>query len=472
MLRRKLLTLGFISFLLLSRMLSASPAVESLTVKRLESRLEEELQKLKIEVLQPGFRCLLLSEGESPLQQSVSIALQWDSLGIGPLLRKGVIKEIEKPFQYSINSQVYQQPAGCGIDFSLSPARSYGAVWQGDSEYGFFIREEETLYRWGGWFSFDIGQKILLEPWICELLQASAFDYLGLSVDQEEDQEADEEVEAGQPLQTNSMNSMHSQRIHTFGVNMIVREGRQECRLLVAFMYSAAGKPSSFFRSYINLHSAGRFDWQLSMLGRWIGEGFENSKGVLPQKKASLSGLAGVSFGRSGLSIHGEISRNRLPVVPLRYVECEREVGGKVYTGFSFFDCNSSFSHNWDFNEEGQLAGKYKQDVNLSLRPSGWNCKFRFASLFPYTSVAEHSAKLEAGTSVGCVSMSASGKLTWEQDLNREAIDSWSVALRGEYTRRADDVVELWAKLVCEGNLSGRVAFPLSLGMKIESTRP
>jgi len=282
----------------------------------------------------------------------------------------------------------------------------------------------------------------------------------------------DEEVEAAQPLQTDYLKSMHSQRIHTFGVNLIVREGRQECRLLLALMYSAAGKPSSFFRSYIDLQGSGRFDWQLSMLGRWIGEGFENSNRVVPQKEASLSGLAGVSLGRSGLSIHGEISRNRLPVVPLRYVECDREVGGKVYTGISFFECDSSFSHAWDFNEEGQLNGKYKHEINLRVRPSGWKCKFRFASLFPYTSVAEHSAKLEAGTSVGCVSMSASGKLTWEQDLNREAIDSWSAALRGEYTRRADDIVELWAKFVCEGNLSGRVAFPLSLGMKLESTRP
>src|SRR6056297_26288 len=466
--RRKLLTLGFTYFIFFSSVLLPGLSERALPVKCIESRLEENLHKLKIEAAKPGFRCLLLSKGKSPLRQSASIALHWRSLGIGPLLRKGFIKEIEKPFQYSINSQVYQQSAGCRIDFSLSPVQSYGAVWQGNNEYGFFIREEESLYRWGGWFSFNIVQNILLEPWGCVFSQLPAFDTQGLSVDQG----SDEEVQSAQPLQTTSVNTMHSQRIHTFGLNIIVREGRQECRLLAALMYSAAGKPSCFFRSYVDLHFTGRFNWQLSMLGRWIGEGFEDSKGVLPQKKASLSSLAGVSFGRNGLSIHWEISRNRLPVVPLRYVECEREMGGKVYTGFSFFDCNSSFSHNWDFDEEGQLTGKYKHDVNLSVSPSGWNLKFRFASLFPYTSVAEHSAKLEAGTSIGCVSLSAFGKLTWEQDLSREAIDGWSAALRGEYTRRADDFMELWAKLVCEGNLSGRVEFPLSLGMKLESTRP
>jgi hypothetical protein len=237
-------------------------------------------------------------------------------------------------------------------------------------------------------------------------------------------------------------------------------------------MYTAAGKPASFFRSYIDLHSSGRFDWQLSMLGRWIGEGFESSKGVLPQKKASLSGLAGVSLGRTGLSLHGEISRNKLPAVPLRYVECEREVGGKVYTGFSFFDCDSSFSNAWDFNEEGQLTGKYTHDVSLSLNPSGWNWKCRFASLFPYTSIAAYSAKLEVETSVGCVSVSAAGKLNWEQNLSREAIDSWSAALRSEYKRRADNFAEFWVKLVCEGDPRGRLEFSLCLGMKIESTMP
>jgi len=442
--------------------------VGAATVKRIESRLEEELQKLKAEVLQPGFRCMLLSEGESPLRQSASIALAWHSLGIGPLIRQGVIKEIENPFRYSLNSQVYHQPVGCRIDFSLNPVRSYGAVWQGDSEYGFFIREDETLYRWGGWFSIDIGQKILLEPWACELLQASAFDEKELSFNRKED----EGGASAQPLQTNSMSIMHTQRIHTFGLNLIVQEGRQECRYLWAMMYSATGKSSSFFRSYVDLHSTGCIDWQLSMLGRWIGEGFENSKGVLPQKKASLSGLAGVNFARSGLSIHGEISRNKLPAVPLRYVECERELGGKVYTGFSFFDCNSSFSHAWGFNEEGQLTGKYKHEATLSLKTSRWNWKCRFASQFPYTSVVEHSAKLESRVLVGCLSISASGTLTWKQDLSREAVESWSAALRGEYKRRADDFVELWFKLMAEGNRSDRVEFPLSIGLKIESTMP
>src|SRR6056297_421044 len=112
MLQRKLLTFGFTYFLFFSSALLPGLSEGELTVKRVESRLEEELQKLKIEVLQPGFRCMLLSEGESPLQQSASITLQWLSLGIGPLIRKGVIKEIEKPFQYSLNSQVYQQSAG------------------------------------------------------------------------------------------------------------------------------------------------------------------------------------------------------------------------------------------------------------------------------------------------------------------------------------------------------------------------
>ena len=468
MLRRKLLTIGFNTFLYLSIALLPSSAEESVTVRRIESRLEEEVQKLKIEVLQPGFRCLLLSEGESPLQQSARIAIQWHSLGIGPLIRRGVIKEIEKPFQYSLNSQVYQQPAGSRIDFSLHPVGSYGAVWQGDSKYGFFIRKDESLYRWGGWFSIDIGQKILLEPWACELLQASAFDKKGISFNQETDQGG----ATAQPLQTDSMSIMHSQRVHTFGLNLIVQEGQQECRFLWALMYSAAGKPSSFIRSYIDLHSTGRFDWQLSMLGRWIGEGFENSKGVLPQKKASLSGLAGVNFARSGLSIHGEISRNKLPAVPLRYVECERELGGKVYTGFSFFDCNSSFSHAWSFNEEGQLTGKYKHEASLSLKASEWDWKCRFTSLFPYTSVVEHSAKLETRVSVGCLSISTSEKLSWKKDLSRDTVARWSAALRGEYKRRADDFVELWFKLMAEGSRSGRVEFPLSIGLKIESTMP
>ncbi|MCF7947067.1 MAG: hypothetical protein K9M94_00595 [Spirochaetia bacterium] len=435
---------------------------------RIESRLEEELQKLKIEAIQPGFRCMLLSEGESPLRQSASISLQWHSLGIGPVIRRGVIKEIEKPFQYSLNSQVYQQSAGCRIDFSLNPVPSYGAVWQDGSEYGFFMREAETLYHWGGWFSIEIGRKILLEPWVYEMLQTSAFDEQGISFNQV----AEEGEAAAQPLQTNSMSIVQSQRAHTFGLNLIIQEGRQECRYLWALMYSAIGKPSSFFRSYVDLHSTGRFDWQLSILGRWIGEGFENSKGVLPQKKASLSGLAGVNFDRSGLSIHGEISRNKLPAVPLRYVECERELGGKVYTGFSFFDCNSSFSHAWGFTEEGERTGKYKHEAGFSLKTSGWNWKCRFASRFPYTSVAEHSAKLEARASLGCLSISASGKLTWKQDLSREAVESWSAALRGEYKRRADDFVELWFKLMAERKRSGRVELPLSIGLKVETTTP
>src|SRR6056297_916911 len=129
MLSRKLLTLEFTTFLFLSAAFFPSSTVGSVTVKRIESRLEEELQRVKIEALQPGFRCMLLSEGESPLQQSASIAFQWHPLGVGPLIRKGVIKEIEKPFQYSLNSQVYRQPAGCRVDFSLNPVPSYGVVW-------------------------------------------------------------------------------------------------------------------------------------------------------------------------------------------------------------------------------------------------------------------------------------------------------------------------------------------------------
>lgn len=458
MLRRKLLTLGFISFFYLSIALLPSPAEESVTVRRIESRLEEELQKLKIELVQPNFRCLLLSKGESPLQQSASVALRWHSLGIGPLIREGVIKEIEKPFQYSINSQVYQQPAGCRTDFSLIPVRSYGAVWQRDSEHGIFIMEEDSLYRCCGWLSFYLGRKFRFEPWACEVVQPQAFDEQG--------------VGTGQPLQTDFMSSMHSHRVHTFGLNLVVREGQQECRFLGALMYSAAGKPSSFFRSYIKLHSSGRFDWQLSMLGRWIGEGFENSRGIIPQKKASLSGLAGVSLGRTGISLHGEISRNKLPAVPLRYVECEREVGGKIFTGFSFFECDSSFKNAWDFNEEGELTGKYTHNLSFCLKPSGWSWRCQFASLFPYTSVAEYSAKLEVGASGDCVSVSAAGKLSWKEDLSREAIDSWSAALRGDYKGRADPCTEFWVKLAGEGSPSGRIEFPLSLGMKIESSTP
>ncbi len=424
--------------------------------RKMETRLEETELKVRIQAVRPGFRCMLLSEGSEPAQLSHTGAFRFHSLTFGPLKYRGVLKELSKPFQYGINSSVYRHTIGCRGDFSLNPVNTLGTALQWADAWGLCAVKNKEIYRWAGWGILHFGDHFTCVPVYSE----------NWFSDKSGDTPADT---ADVPLQTSFPKPLCRRRIRTAALSLLVKEGRQECRILSAAACAVAGRPSFFGRVYLNLSGTEWLDWRLKLLGKWIGRRFPGSDGRAPEEKASLAGFMEISRGRSGINIRGKIYRDKIYPIPQRFTGCGREMGGKIYTGLGSVEGRSAVKYAWKFDEAGLITGEYMQNLELKLEKRCWKCGCLGAWAYPFSSEREYSFKC-TGEIVGeHISISNMIKGDWQRSITLGSLEEWSASLRWEYRRKKGNCMTLWVKMLCRGDPSGSIEFPLSLGMKAET---
>lgn len=431
-------------------------AEECLLKRKTETRLEENELKVRVQAIRPGFRCMLLSEGPEPDQLSHTGALRFHSLSFGPLKQMGVLKELSKPFQYGINSSVYRYTAGCRADFSLNPINTLGLSLRWANTYGLYAIKDEDIYRLGGWGILQFGDHFTCVPLYSEnWLPATPRDKLEDTTDV--------------PLQTPFSEPQCRKRVRTVALSLKVKEGRQECRLLSAAACAVVGRPSFFGRVYLNFSGTGWLDWRLKLLGKWIGREFPGPDGTVPEEKASLAGFGELSRRRSGFNIQCKIYRDKVYPVPRRYTGCGRELGGKIYTGLGILEGQSTVKYAWKFDEEGFITGEYRQDLALKLEKKSWKCGCLGGWEYPFSSEREFSLKCTGETWGEHLSVSHMVKGEWQRSITFGSLEEWSASLQWEYRRKKGNNMTLWAKILCRGDPSGPIEFPLSLGMKAET---
>lgn len=433
----------------------ALPAGNVLVRKRLESRLEENRQLIKAERIRPGLHCMLLGRGDSPLRMEPSAAVQWQSAGIGPVILTGIVKEIGKPFEYSIGSAVFQHSAGGRIDFSLHPRKNYGGIvqWPVESAHnGAFVESSDSVHRVGAWMQFACGESLRITPCVFESLLP------GISED-------DIEV---QPLQTRYPARSERRRSSTFAVELQMEERGCTCSLLTALISSPAAAPSLFGRGYLQFGGGAKrdtcgpredsFQWQYSLLGRWIGDHFTTADGELPEERASLAAMLRAGCGGNELSVKGALTRDKQPPVPDRYIVCDREISGELCWAVARLNGRAEAVHSWAFDEEGQLSGRYEYTAEIGLKENVWKASASTRCTVPHTLPIEWRQKFTCKADLG--QWQLRGALSLEEQLA-----AWEGYLRCEYDRNE---LCLWMKLSLAGCREGSIETSLSLGMKLE----
>lgn len=433
----------------------ALPAGKVLVRKRFESRLEENRQLIKAECIRPGLHWMLLGRGDAPLRMEPSGAVQWQSAGIGPVILTGIVKEIGKPFAYSIGSAVFQHSAGGRIDFSLHPRKNFGGIvqWPVESTHnGVFIESSDTVHRIGAWMQFACGESLRITPCVFESLLPGI---------------GEDDIEV-QPLQTRYPARSERRRSRTFAVELQMEERGCKCSLLTALISSPAAAPSLFGRGYLQFggeakrDTGGRredsFQWQYSLLGRWIGDHFTTAGGELPEERASLAAMLRAGCGGNELSVKAALIRDKQPPVPDRYIACDREIGGKLCWAVAGLSGRAEAVHSWAFDEEGQLSGRYKYTAEIGLKRNVWEAAACTSCTVPHIAPIEWRQKFTCEAELG--QWQLRGALSLEEQLSE-----WEGYLRCEYNRSE---LCLWMKLAFALSRESPLETPLSLGVKLE----
>ena len=428
------------------------PAEKVLVRKRIESRLEENQQIIKMDYLRPGLHCMLLGRGASPLRMQPNAAVQWKSAGIGPVILSGIVQEIGKPFEYSLSSAVFQQVVGGRIDFSLHPRNNFGGIlqWSGGAAHtGAFIETTDSLLRAGAWIQLACGDSVLITPCVFESLLPEL---------------SDADIDA-QPLQNRYPVPNERRSSSTFAVELQWEERGCKCSLLTALMSSPAAPPSLFGRGYLQfggrLAESGRAEslvWEYFLLGRWIGDHFTTAEGELPEERASLAAMLRAAYGRNELYLKGVLTRDKQPPVPDRYLACNRELSAELRWAVAWVHCSAAAAHSWAFDEEGRLSGHYEYGAEIGLKRNVWKAAACTSWKIPHASSVEYRHKFTCEAEIrewrfrGAVTL-------------KEQLSAWEGYLRGEYQRRE---LCLWIKLALAQRRGSPVEMPLSLGMKVE----
>ncbi len=419
-------------------------AEETAPRTRFESRLEENVHTIRLEFIRPGLRSMLLTSGESPLHMEPKAAVQWHCLGFGPILPRGIIKEIQKPFTYSVGSAVLHQSAGFRLDFALNPRENVGGYllgrmsgWFGRS--GLFMEKEGSLHRAGGWLEITSGRR----------MRCSLCAYGTLLPEPPEEKIDEMAVQGRYPA------VVQGRHFNTCALEFQLQEADCECSLLTAVILSPVGIPALYGRVYLRFGSSlgrGRACWQAALLGRWSGDKFTNGEGQLPEEKASLEGRFTAGTRRNGIRMQGQLSRHKLPPVPERYVACDRMVDIELYCGLLWMDASVGGKHECCFDEEGQANIRSNCAAEMAVVREHWEVAVRT------TAAVEYRHKFSLKGEFGNWRLSGVLELA-------DSAHSYSGYMRGAYGR---DEFCLWAKLGWECVPDEVLKAPVSLGIKLE----
>ncbi len=417
---------------------------------RFESRLEENVHTMRLENNRPGLRCMLLTSGESPLHMEPMAAVQWHCLGMGPILPGGIIKEIQKPFTYSLGSAVLQEPAGFRLDFSLNPGDSFGSILLGSKagsfdRSGVFVEKDSPQHRAGAWLEITSGKRMRYS--LC---------VYGSLLPEHPEEKIDEMA-----LQGRYPSGVQGRRFNTYAFELQRQEADSECSILTAVILSPVGIPALYGRGYLRFGSAigkGRFRWQAALLGRCAGDKFTNAEGQLPEEEASLEGRFMAGTRRNSIQLQGQLCRHKLTPVPERYVACGRKGGAELQCGFLWFDGRIGGSHECCFDEEGHADIRSDCEAEIAVSREQWEFAVRSTGRREGMEAVEYRHKFCLNAEIG--NWGLNGVLDLEERLH-----SYSGSIRGEYER---DELCLWAKLGWEFDPDDGLETPLSLGMKLE----
>lgn len=431
---------------------------------RLESRLEENLQTIRLEYLCPGLRCMLIGRGEAPRAMKPIVALQWQFMGAGPLVPCGILKEVQKPFEYAASSPIFQQTAGYRINFSLNPQKRFGGVLLGRGEHGrsaVWVETDDCLQRAGGWFDTSS----------FELIQLTVGMYTSLLPERSR-----ETAEEG-ALQSRYPDGVHVGRFTTVVLQLEVSEDENCCSLLSALMWSPVGEAALFGRAYMRFGRGGcnngvrrcnrgyrgrGVHWECILLGRVIGQSFTTARGEIPEEKASLQGILTVGIGRSGICMEGAVERDKPASVPERFIACERKSSVELYCGFLCFDCSVLYDQDWGYDEVGELKADCSFEAEVEAVGEHWKV------------VATTSSKRSEGANPECKQRfkyqvdPGRWRLSGSCDLQDSMwLQSGYIRCEREGEYQGDELC-LWVKLAWEFDKAGRLETPLSLGVKLE----
>lgn len=430
-------------------------AAEKVPVQNgVESRLEENLHTIRLQHARPGLRCMLRASGETPRAMKPAAAVQWQSLGMGPLLPVGILKEVQKPFEYAASSPVFRQSAGCRLDFSLNPPGNYGAFLLGSGKLGrsgLWFETADSSHRAGAWL--DIAS--------AELFRLSACLYASLLPELSR-----EDSEEG-ALQTRYPVRVQGRRFTTCALALQLSEADNKCSLLSAIMCSPAGEAALFGRTYLQLgvgRSGEPLYWRVCMLGRWISNCFTDAWGELPEEKASLQGILTVGAGRKGINIEGAVSRDKAAPVPERYIACERQGSMQLFCGFLCFDGRAGCEREWSFDEEAELKVESSCEAEIEASGASWK-----AAAISGCSTSGETADIEYRQRFKYQAEAGRWKLSGVFDL-QDSLSLQSGYFRCEYKHEYEPKCNelcLWAKLGWELGSTGGFATPLSIGMRL-----
>ncbi len=431
---------------------------------RIESRLEENLQTVRLEYLCPGARCMLLSRGEAPCMMKPTVALQWQAVGVGPLGPLGILKEVQKPFEYAVSSPVFQQTTGYRIDFSLNPQKRFGGMFlmKGErSRCGVWLETDDLLHRAGGWF--DISS--------LELIQLTAGMYTSLLPEPSREAAQEGALQSRYPAQ------VHVRRFTTGVLQLEISEAENCCSLLSALMWSPVGEATLFGRAYMHFgrggcgyggrrckrgRRGGGLYWECTVLGRFIGNSFTTGRGELPEEKASLQGILTAGVGCSGICIGGALERDKPASVPERFIACERQGSVEVYCGFLCFDGSAVYEQDWSFDEDGELKAEVSCEAEIAASGEYWKLVSTISSRRSEAGDRKNTQRFKFQTGPGKWQFSAAFEL-------QDVMCLQSGYLRCEHERESQgDELCLWVKLGLEVDKAGRHKMPLSLGVKLQ----
>ncbi|HDQ14409.1 MAG TPA: hypothetical protein ENN41_06305 [Sediminispirochaeta sp.] len=296
------------------------------------------------------WRVKLSLEMEKSGEFTSAPSIQFGGLLGGRVTARGILRELQRPFSYSLNSTVYSQRPGLAMDTALSPGALKGLGLQsGDGSFGAVALKWRDSKQMWTWRTFEAGPNLAAIP------------FLFLSAYEPPDKDA---------LQTDDPLSSHSSPIAFAGGLLHGRERGHEFALLLVGSRSTLGGSAGFARLRLGTRlPVARPRLWLLLLGRWATPDYSSPQAHPFEEEADLQALVRGELildelGLGEMELGVKTVRGRAYEVPRRYMN----ISGELWFNGTFQREMFVWSGSWSYQWLHQVDGSFVEKLRWSSR--------------------------------------------------------------------------------------------------------